>query len=232
MVPYKLGEGKLGMPGYLFSLDEHEVPPARVVEGREYGMNSGSSLYHKPVNKKFLEHGWQAKTSQLLEKIQKRYDNSDSKDSLDSLNELIVTAGIRQMKAVVIPLYYENNNTVAGYHKVAQLYGALQGLSHLQLGIDVPMVHYHVNGPQKGRVTYLAQGRKELLTKALEVVEEMGNDPDLVRYIIKADMCAQVHRLMKTELGLDVTKPLRDQQHIVAKLRQEAHADKNSELSR
>ncbi len=219
ITPYDSYHEKLGMPGYLFSLDEFEAQPARIASGSYDNMNTGSDPYHKPVSKKMLAPDWQTNTEKLLAEIHTEYHNFP--DVRHALNELCVAAGTRHMRAIVISLRYDHKAIAPDFLKAAQLYGALQGLVHTKMGIDVPVVFYHVDDERRGQIDYLAHGRSELLARALEIVDEMAASSHLRSYIAEVDNYHQVARAMKTELGLDLTKPMAAQSKAIRKLRSE-----------
>lgn len=233
--PYDVTPDTLGPCGYLFSLDEHANGRAARVVGRMPNYMASGGMFEKlVVDRKLLTGDWQARTEVLLKTLAEEYREDSARP--EKLNEILVAGGLQNIAAIAISLRYNPQEvSVDTYMKCAQLRGALEGLTHLRLGVDAPVVYYHTSGKSAGTCTYLAQGRQELLSKALEIVEQIDTDMKLRSYILDShvDEYKDIQYKMMTELGLDARKPIHEQQQVIQALKSEqASLSKGSSAGR
>ena len=189
IIPYEAAGNRYVYGGYLVSLEQSgSAPPARVLGGALEDCYSATNPFAKATNcgvgnilKKIGPSGDLAQESvDLLQPILTDFSNSAGGEPLDC-NEIIVASAKDHMKAIVIPAFEANNTPTLGLNAV------LQGLQHIpeyspaagNLPKDgLPVVLYHVNGSKQGQFSYVGQGKKELLEKAVELLKAIENDPD------------------------------------------------------
>lgn len=108
------------------------------------------------------------------------------------LNEVIAAVPKDQRAAIVIPVLDDpaqkprNSDEPAAHflemlsderQALRELQGSLMGLQHLDRGIDLPVVFYHVSAPNRGKITFFAQGEEMLkakATKSLMLLQSRG----------------------------------------------------------
>lgn len=135
-------------------------------------------------------------------------------------NEVIAALSAPHVAAISIPLYDNGKpGNSSDYYRsfeylpkdarqaLRELSGALSGLQHLQHGIDLPVVFYHVSQPHAGEVTFFAQGKEMLTEKALAALRTLEN----IQLFQNAASSLGVDKLeaaVTEALGIDPRKPI------------------------
>ncbi len=130
-------------------------------------------------------------------------------------NEVIAGVAREHLRAIAVP-FYETYHTRPS-HTELELYGALMGLQHLERGMNLPVVCYHVNGPLQGQCTYIGQGREELTAVALHAIGQLQERNILKRGTARMDA---YQPLVSRTLRLDVGQSLQHQQEQIRRLEQ------------
>jgi len=153
--------------------------------------------------------------------VMRLYEDRDACD-VAKHNEVIAALSKDHICAISLPVY-DGDTTTAPYTKwrvdyadmnltdrqaVRELSAALCGLEHLQNGMDLPVVFYHVDGPQKGHITYLGQGKDMLMEKAFAAIKTL-QDHQIALPLQALDYwdAQDAQRL----LGVRITMPLEEQ---------------------
>lgn len=127
-------------------------------------------------------------------------------------NEILVAATNSHIKALSIPLYHytapeddlptrprdgKNFSEITPKERlaIAELSGALHGLNHLKKGMDLPVVFYHVNGPNLGKITFFAQGHEALTEKAMTALSVLKKHHTIQHF--DAHNAAEIQTLAK-----------------------------------
>lgn len=134
--------------------------------------------------KAVCSHDYGATVSECqLDALGKYYSSTSGKSMCDTNvfahNELLVAASQKHVKAIVVTVYKDphvSSKIQKDQRAFLQLTGAVMGLQHLQRGMDLPVVYYHVNGEHKGEFTHLAQGEEELLASAKAAIKQLQGD--------------------------------------------------------
>lgn len=178
---------------YLFDLSTDKKDPARVLRVFKgdgiTGWESTTKQFHmfKPTEIHGLDalyagHDKQSLVNAVMKDPSlggKQLDclgkmlEADKKPEIMGLNELLVAATPEHIAAIAVPLE-EWESAHQPYAKtVAKLTGAMSGLEHAKKGIDLPVVYYHIDGPEQGKCSYLAHGKKECEEVAYSAVREL-----------------------------------------------------------
>lgn len=233
IVPYSDHEF-LETPGYLVDLrqddEKHRALVPRMVHN---SLASGTSIYDKSfhldgkthipeIDSTLMKHG-QSEDS-LIEFARTDAGARRTETQLSALgeiihrtapielgnqvlyNELLVCASRQHIKAIVVPVKQHKNMAPETNAACVQLIGALAGMQHLNNGVDLPVVYYHIAsdphmaGGQQGNLSWLGQGHDELLRAAQDAVHTLqthgtGASP-------KENFLYNMHQFQQGELRL------------------------------
>lgn len=177
-------------------------------------------------------------SNKLLDALGAHYESIDildsSKDNIWGLSEVLIAASLSHIKAICVS-YFVSENPPNWYDPMMRLCGALGGLQNLSLGLDVPVVFYHVNPPRrKGEAkqnsfTYLGQERNELTKVAIKAIKDLNklgisNETKFLAILAEGQYIEPpsfniLSKNIKQELGgIDIGKPLSDQKTTVEAL--------------
>lgn len=101
----------------------------------------------------------------------------EAHDGIVGFNEILVAASTPHIAAITVPYMQRAHATPeqqAYYTNSVRLQAALVGLDHLAHGMHLPVVIYHVDGPEQGAMSYLGQEEQELKKVALEALSALG----------------------------------------------------------
>lgn len=114
--------------------------------------------------------------------INQRHSFTDEKGAwndgiIPEVNEILVACHERHLKAITIPSFHGLCDVPKNiYDARIRLQGALVGLSHLDAGVDLPVVSYDIDTPYDAKIHYIGQGARELQLVALQALKEIGID--------------------------------------------------------
>ena len=137
-------------------------------------------------------------------------------------NEILVAATVSHLKAISFPHYevastkntdeyldpYHTQFTAEEHKAILELNAAVQGLDHLDRGMDLPVMFYHINGSQQNQITFFAQGRAVLTEKAMSALKILQDHQTLHHLDTEfEDLQILAARVEKT-LHIDMYAPL------------------------
>lgn len=144
-------------------------------------------------------------------------DDGNRQQGILDCNEVLAAVSREHIKAIVVTTA-SNNDAITPLLRIIS--GYVAGLTHLrhQPPIDLPLLNYHLTGPQKGTFTYLGRGQKELIEKATQAVrefqslsprekeqaEKMGWSGDANFTVVIPELAAEVKLLLGLDLMGDI----------------------------
>ena len=149
-------------------------------------------------------------------------------------SEVLVACLPKHVEAISVVMTAECQQPF--YKPFIKLGAALSGLQHLEKGIDLPVVCYHTGhtdgkDPDRGKVEYLARGKKQLVELGLKAVEELQKTSDIMEAAnrggaahYKGITSSQFEMLkiqVKKHLAVELGVPVANQEAQVDKLRYE-----------
>lgn len=162
-------------------------------------------------------------------KKRRQYHYDDARGIL-AHNEMLVAAAKTHIEAIMVP-FFSGKNVPEWYQPLTKMAGALQGLRHIEYGLPLPVVYYHVSPEVKHEIPEAKRG-------GFSVIGKDAND--FVRIIIESTQALQAHGLVSSDAfksrshdvrydslknevmettGLDISKPLGEQHEAIMKLK-------------
>ena len=103
------------------------------------------------------------------------YDETHHKyPNVTDYNEVLTAISSHHLAAITVPIYQSPNSEDKTYLALRTLQAALVGLNHIEAGINLPVVLYHVTPPHQGALSYVGQSKEELRRAGLNALEEMA----------------------------------------------------------
>jgi hypothetical protein len=250
MLPYAVGANSYGGCTYLFDMNRTaEGKPAPVVLYASHkNINSGTSPYDKsywkrdttPELKKLYasKHShtqceWEqeldkdkvALSQKQLDTLGYYYEAGDVPDegqpNVIRHNEILACASTEHIAAICVPCMCTRTSE-AHFLPLAKLSGALMGLAHLEVPVnmELPVMLYKVNPDhrgaqwktQQGDFEYVGKGRQELQQVVLETLAQIdGKWEEITAALHKSNMPKHLQIEVQSSLGIDLSKPLAEQ---------------------
>lgn len=207
--PYLMFPDATGLTGYLINLATTDTTPPRIVTIGE-DINTGESPYHKEHKDASLcdSSNGIATAEKRLDDLARSYHSPERKNKEGiHYNEIVAAMVSKHIVAIVVP-NYETQEDSKWVWPIIQLNASLEGLEHLANGVELLVVCYHVSGKNQGRCTYIAQGRAELLSAAVDSLKQIDANAT-ARQLVNMDEHLK-HRI-KQYLNIDSNKPLSSQ---------------------
>lgn len=215
MQPYECMPNRFEPAGYLLDLSEQQEHPPVFVASDVHTLDSGRNSRAKKYP---AECAYES-----LDRLAERYKTEylpmlSSFGGVGEYNEILARVGHPHVAAIVVPDFRSFRFPVPNYDAMVRLGGCLNALIYAERGTELPVVVYHVNGPYKGEVSYLGEGKETLRHVAGEALDALIDSPRTMQ-LLRQDCAYQnlVHAAKK-HLGINLDKEIDEQRHAFAKL--------------